>query len=254
MSTNKKRSLTDRGIYRRLVRGEGLTPVQVTVKETDLLILAESDVGDAARELVLTHRHRLERYIACHPLFVGSLFPLPDDDTAPSIVRLMLGAAKAAGVGPMAAVAGAIAEEVGKGLRRRTGELVIENGGDLYLAGREERVVAVFTGEKKLASRLGLKVTPGDGIGVCTSSGRFGHSLSFGEASTATVIASSAALADAAATALGNEVRGRGGIDRGLRFVRGVEGVRGALIVHGGKVGVWGEVELVSLGEGQEQQ
>ena len=84
-------------------------------------------------------------------------------------------------------------------------------------------------------------------MGICTSSGRFGHSLSLGDASTATVVASSTALADAAATAVGNRVRGRDGLEKGMDFARSVEGVAGAVIVHQGRVSAWGDLELVSL-------
>ena len=121
-----------------------------------------------------------------------ALSPLPVRSTAPRIVRLMGEAGRLASVGPMAAVAGAVAQVVGEGLAAETGELLVENGGDLYVAGEKERVVAIFTGEGGLGSRLGLRIGAGvpRPLGICTSSGRFGHSLSLGEASTATILAS----------------------------------------------------------------
>lgn len=241
-------NLRDRSIYRRRVRADDLVSFQVTVKETDLMILAEEDLHEEAREIVLTQRLRLEEYIAGHAEFMTALIPLAEEETAPSIVRLMCRSSFPAGVGPMASVAGAVAEHVGRELRERSGEIIVENGGDVYLAGERPRVVAIFTAESGLGSRLGLSVAPGGGaMGVCTSSGKFGHSLSLGEASTATVVAPSAALADAAATAVGNRVRGRDGLEKGMDFARSVEGVAGAVIVHQGRVSAWGDLELVSL-------
>jgi ApbE superfamily uncharacterized protein (UPF0280 family) len=246
-----KRNVTDRNRYRRLVHAEGLVSFGVTVKETDLLVLAGADLSDTAREIVLTCRYRLEEYLAAHRGFLDSLEPLQDDPAAPALVRSMLGAGRGAGVGPMAAVAGAIAEEVGRGLSSFSEEVVVENGGDLFLLGKRERTIALYTGDRRLKAGLGLRIRPGRGTGIGTSSGRIGHSLSFGEASTATVISPSAAVADAAATAVGNEVRGRKGIDRGIDRARSIPGVTAAVIVHEGGVGAWGDVELTEIAGGE---
>lgn len=240
----------DRSRYRRLVRPGDLVSFSVTVKETDLFILAGEDLGEAARELVMTSRYRLEEYIAAHPDFVSSLEPLPEDPLAPPLVREMLRAGISAGVGPMAAVAGAIAEETGRGLSSLSRELAVENGGDLFLMGEQERTVALFTGDGKLDAGLGLRIRPGGGIGIGTSSGTFGHSLSLGEASTATVVAPSAALADASATAVGNAVQGKHGVEKGIELARGIQGIAGVIVVQDGRVGAWGDLELVETGKG----
>lgn len=240
----------DRSRYRRLVRPGDLVSFSVTVKETDLFILAREDLSEAARDIVMTSRYRLEEYIAAHPEFLASLEPVPDDPLAPPLVRDMLRAGMAAGVGPMAAVAGAIAEETGRGLASRSPELAVENGGDLFLLGAKERTVALFTGEGTLEAGLAIRISPGGGIGIGTSSGTFGHSLSLGEASTATVIASSAALADASATAVGNAVKGKHGVEKGIELARGIRGIDGVIVVQEGRVGAWGDVELVEVGKG----
>lgn len=245
-----KRNVTDRSLYRHLVRAADLVSFSVTVKETDLLILAGSDLSEEAREIVLTCRYRLEEYIAANRPFLESLEPLGNDPLAPPMIRTMLAAGQRAGVGPMAAVAGAIAEETGRGLASRASEIVVENGGDLFLRGQTERTIALYTGESGLKAGLGFRVCPGDGVGLGTSSGRFGHSLSLGEASTATVLAPSAALADAAATAVGNAVRGKGGIENGIARARGIEGVTGVVVVREGAVGAWGDVELIEIDQG----
>jgi hypothetical protein len=196
---------------------------------------------------VLTERDWLERYLAGDPAFLESLVPVAVPPTAPSIVRAMGAAGAAAGVGPMAAVAGAICDEVARGVASETGELVIENGGALHVRAARARVVGIFDGRGG-GPALGIRVRPGRGpLGICTSSGRLGHSLSFGDSAAATVLAASSALADAAATAVGNRVRGRHGVRDALELARAVPGVLAAVVLRGGEIGAWGEVELVEL-------
>lgn len=238
----------DREQYRSRAQAAGLVRVRVVVKETDLLIFAERDVGEQVREIVLTERDRLERYLAGTAGFRESLVPVPVPETAPGIVQSMARAGAAAGVGPMAAVAGAVCEAVARGLGAGVRELIVENGGDLYLASARERTVGVFTGSAAADLKLRLRVRPeSTPLGICTSSGRIGHSLSFGDAAAATVVARSCALADAAATAVGNRVRGPGGVREGLAAARAIPGVLGALVVRAGEFGAWGEIEIVAV-------
>jgi ApbE superfamily uncharacterized protein (UPF0280 family) len=238
----------DRDLYRGRLAASDLIRRRVVVKETDLMVLSGADIIDLVREIVLTERDRLERYMAAHPDFGPAMRPVAVPDTAPAIVRRMAEAGAAAGVGPMAAVAGAVCEAVAEGVRDVAGDLLLENGGDLYLSSARERLVGIYAGEEP---RLALRVAPGrTPIGICTSSGRIGHSLSLGDSAAATVIARSCALADAAATAVGNRVRGRHGVRAGLAAARGIPGVLGVVVIRDGELGAWGEVELVGLGEG----
>ncbi len=234
--------------YRGLVEPEGLVRFTVVVKETDLLILAETGLSDLAREVVLKHRHGLENYIARHPEFLSSLVPLEVRTGSPEVVRRMAAAAARAGVGPMAAVAGAFAELVGEALSEFSGEVIVENGGDIYIRSSKPRVVAIHAGDSPLSGRIGINIHPGDTpLGVCTSSGRVGHSLSLGRAHAACVVSASAPLADAAATAVGNRVKVPADIAAAVEFARGIEGVDGVLVVSEDRLGAWGEVELVRL-------
>jgi len=243
--------------YRRFQDQPGLVAVQVQIQETDLHILASGistlDLKERATELVLQCRLQLEHYIVKHPLFLATLDPLAIDFLAPPLVREMLVAAQKAGVGPMAAVAGAIAEFVGKALAADGAEeIIVENGGDLYVQRIKECSVAIFAGQSPLSYKVGLRLLPsGMPIGVCTSSGTVGHSLSFGKADSVTVVAHSTALADAVATRLGNEVRAglsaRAGIDRALAKAREIEGIEGAVVICGEVIGATGAVELVPM-------
>jgi hypothetical protein len=218
------------------------------VKETDLYILARTPLEREAREAIIHLRQQLEEYIKGNPLFQTSLVPLPADSRAPRIVNEMLAAAQQAGVGPMAGVAGAMAAFVGTALLPVTPEVVVENGGDIFLRINTERKVGIFAGASPLSMRVGIRVpaerTP---LGVCTSSATVGPSLSLGKADAVCVISPSATLADAAATALGNMVQGKGDIEQALEAGRKIPGVEGAVIIVGDALGAWGEYELVKL-------
>jgi ApbE superfamily uncharacterized protein (UPF0280 family) len=232
--------------YRHSLRHERLVAFEVAVKETDLFIFAESCLATLAERVIYEVRGPLEGYIANHPEFLHSLVPLPDDHLAPRIVREMLAAGRTCGVGPMAAVAGAIAEVVGRALLEESREVVVENGGDCFLRVDSPLQIGIFAGPSVLSEKLALRIRPEQTpLGVCTSSGTVGPSLSFGRADAVTVISPSAAIADAAATRIGNQVKNRGDISRALAVAPEIEGVLGVVIIMGDRVGAWGEVELV---------
>ncbi len=234
--------------YRHWIRDASLVAFAVTVKETDLYIRARRRLEAEALASVIRQRMPLEEYIASHPLFFHSLEPLPVEETAPQIVKEMAAAGEKAGVGPMAAVAGAIAEAVGKDLLAFSSEVIVENGGDIFLKVSRARLVGIYAGNSPLTGRIALKISPRDTpLGVCTSSGTVGHSLSFGTADAAIAIAPSAALADAAATALGNRVRSVADIPAALEWARTVPGLLGAVIIKDDKLGAWGKVKLVPV-------
>jgi ApbE superfamily uncharacterized protein (UPF0280 family) len=148
----------------------------------------------------------------------------------------------------MAAVAGAIAESVGASLQAFSRNVIVENGGDVFLATERETTVGVFAGKSPLSMQLGLRIPPDQTpCGLCTSSGQVGPSLSFGQADAVTVWACSTALADAAATALANRVVEPGDIEPTLDVARSTEGLKGALVVLRDRIGVWGPIDLVRL-------
>ena len=234
--------------YRNLVKTDDLVTFEVIVKETDLLIRAAKDISREARESVLKYRHQIETYIERNPPFQGSLSPLLDDPYAPGIIREMIRTSQAAQVGPMAAVAGAMAESVSRDLLELSQEVIVENGGDIYLATSRERTIGIYAGASPLSLKLGIVIQPEDSpLGICTSSGTVGHSLSFGKADAVCILSKSAALADAAATAVGNMVQEGKEIDQALEKGKKIEGVLGTLIIVGEKVGVWGDIKLTKL-------
>lgn len=228
---------------------KGWESFQVKYRETDLWIGARLNLERQAMEALLSCRLQLEQYIASHDDFLRSLAPLPDDPLAPPLVRRMLKAAITAGVGPMASVAGAIAQAVGVSLEPFSDSVIVENGGDCYLRMQQETTVGIFAGpDSPFTGNIAVKLAPERfPVGVCTSSGTVGHSLSFGIADAVTVISPDAALADAAATRLGNMVKTRADIDRALALAPRIPSVEAVLILINDKMGVWGNVEVVPI-------
>ncbi len=231
--------------YRHWIKGGDLISFNVVVKETDLYIRASTNLKSKARKLVLKYRDSLERYIERHPAFLTSLEPLPVDDNAPHIVKAMSEAASKAEVGPMASVAGAIAEFVGTELLAFTPEIIVENGGDIYLKSPGKKIIGIYAGESPLSGKIGLEIDGADTpLGICTSSGTVGHSLSYGKADAVIVLSQSATLADAAATATANLIKQPGDIPRGIERAKSIEGVSGVIIIQGDKTGLWGKVKI----------
>lgn len=231
--------------YRHWINATDLAAFTVTLKETDLYIRAVSDFHRKALRIVRKYRSQIEDYIAKAPGFSTSLEPLPVPRSAPAIVREMIQSGTTAGVGPMAAVAGAIAEAVGRALLEFSPEIIVENGGDIFLKVNRKRTVGIYAGDSPLSGKLGIDIEPGDTpLGICTSSGTVGHSLSYGRSDAVIVISESTALADAAATAIGNRVNDAADIDAAIEFGRTISGLKGIVVVKDDRTGAWGDVKL----------
>jgi len=234
--------------YRQFVPTRNLCSFSVKISETDLYILADSDLSDLAFESAMKGRLQIEEYINVHPLFRTSLVPVSFDKLAPDIVKDMLSASHIADVGPMASVAGAIAEHVGRVLLQKSSNVIVENGGDLFIHIKDNLSVGIFAGDSpltgKLALRIDAKETP---LGLCTSSGTVGHSLSFGRADAVCIKSHSATLADAAATSVGNLIQKKADVKKGLVRAMSIKGVVGVLIVKGDILAVQGSMELKSV-------
>ena len=228
---------------------KGWESFQVKYRETDLWIRARRNLQVEAEHAALSCRLQLEQYIAANPEFLRSLTPLPDDPFAPPLVRRMLKAGITASVGPMASVAGAIAQFVAHALRPLSDSVIVENGGDCYLDLHEQTTVGIFAGpgspfSGKLAVKLGAERFP---TGICTSSGTVGPSLSFGKTDAVTVISPDAALADAAATRLGNMVKTQADINKALELAPLIPSIEAVLILIKDKMGVWGNIEIAAM-------
>ncbi len=239
--------------YRDWHEGQDLKYFQVRVKQSDLAIGVDlKNYSDSlltlCRNYLIRLRGELEDYIKLQPLFQTTLLPIALRGDAPEIARRMGLASAPARVGPMAAVAGTIAELMGEKLAPLCQEVIVENGGDIYLKSSQERIVAVFAGESRFSYRIGIRIAGSkEGVGICTSSGTVGHSLSLGRADAVVIRADSAALADAVATGAGNMVSCKADLMKAVDFAREIPGVTGVLTIKGDQMAAWGQMEIVPL-------
>ena len=239
--------------YRLLQIGHDLKYFNVQVKETDLAIgvlneaYSDSLVSFSYQEANKIRR-QLEEYIIIHPQFQSSLVPIMTLAQAPKIAVKMAEAAAIAGVGPMAAVAGAIADHIGQQLAHYSPEVIVENGGDIYLKSDRERTIAIYAGASPFSYKIGLKIraeeTP---AGICTSSGTVGHSLSFGFADAVVIKGQSAILADAAATQAGNLVKNIDTLEKAIEYIKALDKNLSIVAVIEDRMMAWGDIEIVPL-------
>jgi len=219
-----------------------------TIKESQCHVIADTQAGiQAAKTSLKHHRQQLEAYVKTNPTFLHTLEPVavPPD---PLVAKLMAEAAEKASVGPMAAVAGVLADLAVKDMVSAGCEVaVVENGGEISAVSNEPIDVAVAAGDEPLSKRFGFRLTEFP-IGVATSSGRFSHALSFGDAEAATVFCKNAGLADAAATAVCNVVKGedcQAAIQDGISKALSIQGVEGVLIIYKGFTGTAGKIPKI---------
>ncbi len=234
--------------YRDLMSGQNLVYFNCMVKETDLQVGANRLMEGEVRAAVVRYRQQIEDYIRANPEFLISLSPVDAKPWAPEIVKRMCWAGQMAGVGPMAAVAGAVSESVGQDMLDNwyTREIIVENGGDIFMKTDIPRKVGIYAGNSPLSQAFAVEVRPEQSpLGVCTSAGTVGHSLSFGRADAAVILARDAALADAVATATGNWAHGEDDLERAVEFALSIEGVFGALVILGDRMTAAGDVRLV---------
>jgi ApbE superfamily uncharacterized protein (UPF0280 family) len=234
--------------YRKSVHAVDLVSFHVAVKETDLWISAGRPLEKAASDLVFNYRHQLENYIESHPSFLTSVQPYPEDIYAPPIVRRMIEATEAVGVGPMASVAGAVAQFVGRGLLELTDQVIVENGGDIFLKVNRQVTVSIFAGESPFSERIGIVIPVRQmPIGVCSSSGKVGHSFSMGVADVVCLLSPSALIADGAATALGNRIKGKKDLEKIAIWANDIKDILGGLAIVEDRMATWGDIELLRL-------
>ncbi len=224
----------------------GLASCRLEIGETAATIAAEPRHIPSAVGAIADARAEIERQIAADPFFLTTFEPYDRRLVATGgVTERMCGAAEAAGVGPMATVAGAVAEAALEAMvRNGCDHGWVDNGGDIALLLSRPTVVEVFSGSGQ--GGFGLEVGPTDGtIGICSSSGKLGHSISLGSADASVVIATSATLADALATAIGNRVRTAEDLRTCFDRFEDADGFVGAIVVLDGDVGIAGRVPKV---------
>ncbi len=243
--------------YRTLHQAGDMHYFNLRIKQSDLAIgvdqesYSDSLVALCRKELI-SLRGQLEDYINLQPEFLTSLVPLKLLPEAPEMIRQMAKAAALAGVGPMAAVAGAISQALGQKLKIYCRECIIENGGDIYLHSQRERSVAVFAGPSPFSNKIAIRISPEETpLGICTSSGTVGPSLSFGKADAVVIKARDVSVADGVATAAANLVKSEDDLIKAIEFVQNIKQVAGILAIKNDKLAAWGEIEIISLTGGK---
>ncbi|HOX54677.1 MAG: UPF0280 family protein [Candidatus Omnitrophica bacterium] len=242
MKTNKYQPR----FYRNWLDKKELFTKHIVVGESDILISSDVDLDeDFLRARISDYRKNIAKYILCDRNFSTSLTPIRVSKGAPLIVKDMAEAAKKSGVGPMAAVAGAIADYLAKDLKNMTKELIIENGGDIFLKTKTKRRIGIYAGDSKLSGKIVIEIdgkkTP---LGVCTSSGTVGHSLNFGITDATVIVAKTSTLADAVATATSNIVKKSEDIKKAINFAKSIQGVTAILIIVKDLLSAWGDIKI----------
>jgi len=233
--------------YRRWIKAPDLYRSFIAVEETDIDILTDIFLDKLfLKEKLLFYRDQIKDYISKDRRFLTSLKPLVVAKEAPPIVKDMAKKAQIAGVGPMATVAGAIAQYLGKSiLRKGANEVIIENGGDIFLNIKKPRLVGIYAGNSKFSGKIFLKIRPESKIyGICTSSATVSHSLSFGNADAVTILAEDAILADALATACCNRIKDENDFEPTIDFAKKIKGIQGIVIILKDKLASWGNIEF----------
>jgi len=237
-----------RRFYRDWVKAKDLYSMRVVIKETDLQVLTDKTIDKAFIDArVNSYRRDIESYISKDSRFLTSLKPIEVELHAPAVVREMARQAKKVNVGPMAGVAGAIAQYLGKDiLKRGAREVIIENGGDIFLKIKKNRNIAIYAGNSILSGKLCLRIKSKDTpLGIATSSGTVGHSLNFACADAVVILAKNAILADVVATATSNLVKTRQDFKKAIDFAKKVSGVSGLVIIMKNSLASWGKIEFL---------
>lgn len=225
---------------------------QIQQFESDLFIginhnSYSKEIENYSKKCLINLRKQLEDYIGNNPLFQSSHKPVKCDYNSPLIVQEMVNASAKAGIGPMGCVAGAFSQFIGEDILKKFSvkELIIENGGDIYLSVKEDLDVSVYAGNSPLSEKIGIKIpsflSP---LGVCTSSATIGHSFSYGKADAVMIACRNTLLADAYATAYCNKIKLEKDIKAVIHEIKNNQDILSALIIMKDKLGITGKIEF----------
>jgi len=241
-----------RRFYREGMGGDRFRSFTILCKDSDLWIGVDresfqSGMIEYARNKLIQLRFVLETYIHEHPIFQTSFVPVETKPGDPEIAIEMSRVTKIAGTGPMASVAGAFSEYIGKEVLKKykVSEIVVENGGDIFLKLRKNLTLSVYAGRSPLTGKIGLEIpahaTP---LGVCTSAGTVGPSISLGKADAVMIAAKNCALADAYATTYGNMIKITDDIPYIIELAKQNRNILSAVMICGEKVGICGQFSI----------
>lgn len=231
----------------RFLHDKSLSACEVAYRESDVLFLSDPPLDRKAIGAGIKKYYELiQSYVDQNPQFTTSLSPLNQDSIAPQIIQDMITGSSLSGIGPFSCVAGAICDYLGRELMSFCEELILENGGDLFLSIKNDKTLGVYLGEYARPSSLKVRIKKRPKpFGICSSSGKIGHSFSLGRADVVTVIARDAILADTFATAFCNKLKKKEDIKKIIKEGQKYPFIEGLILACDGTLGVWGDVELV---------
>jgi hypothetical protein len=221
-----------------------LLSYNVKVEETDLFISSEKDLSKITYESVLKYREILKNYK--NEEFFKSFSPIAVEEGSHDMIKHMSEVSFVSNTGPMASVAGAISYYVGIELMKHSNEIIIENGGDIFIKSNHNRKIKIFAGNSIFSNKLSIEIQAKDTpIGICTSSGTVGHSFSYGKADAVVVVSKDVVLADGVATSAANLVKSENDVDKCIDYIKNIENIMGVVVIINKKLGVWGNLKII---------
>lgn len=223
-----------------------LFSLHLVFKQTDIWLKTEGKPDRQQAEMFLKRAYEdIEGYIACDRVFLHALHPVRVSETAPDIIREMSRYSEEADVGPMAGVAGAIAEYIGRRISLNHRLIFCNNGGDIYYRSPKEESFSLSAPGSPFDNKIRICVPSStEGKGLCTSSGTFGHSINMGRAYAVSILAKSACLADVWATAVSNRIRSHLDLEHILEWCAEKECIEGVVILVDDYLAAWGDIRL----------
>jgi hypothetical protein len=225
--------------------------MDIDIGETHIRLTSDL-ANHGLRDYVIAIRTDLKSHIAHNEDFLLSLTPIEEyDDNLPLIVRRMYESSLAADVGPMACVAGTVSELcLDYLIERKSKHSIVENGGDIALINDRKVLCGIYSTNEILGNGIAFEIKKRNSpLGICTSSGRIGHSISFGESDSVTVISSSPSVADGLATRIANDAAGSTSEDRVMNALETADEYRkyytGVLIISGDNVATAGRLPRI---------
>ena len=234
--------------YRSRFSDDGRRWFCVKFLESDLWIGVDNGSYSASMEadtyaMLVDLRRQMDAYLLMDPAYKAALTPYDAGLEAPDILKEMSRISHKTGIGPMSAVAGAVAKHVADFLG--TKEVIVENGGDIYAKACSDMDISVFAGQSPLSEKIGLHIPEAAfPLGICTSSGTVGPSLSLGRADAVMIVCKDVMLADSYATAMANRIKTVNDLQPVIDRISDIPEILGAIAVKDDRMAITGQFEL----------
>ena len=224
---------------------------EINIDQTHILLKSDLDNVNL-KGYILKIRSELKRYISQNRDFLLSLEPLKySAENLPDIVLKMYESSAKADVGPMACVAGTISEMCLDYLIENDSYYsIVENGGDIALINDRDVLCGIYSNNEILGNNIAFRIKARKHpLGICTSSGKIGHSISFGTSDSVSVISKSPSLADGLATRIANDVEGNDSESKVSNALETAENYKeyfkGVLIISDENIGTVGKLPKI---------